>query len=146
MRGLLIHVYCKKIIVNYCRLLFIFLCFHHPPNMVAELWLKYCFSIPQMAVLPSKIITLSSSGREVCAGLWLAYMPCFFVSEEICCKFSRNKTRVIRMGLLVQVWHSSHLLLEAPTRSQPIHKKLCLRMWVGISTELYFKRAVSNIF
>lgn len=41
------------------------------------------------------------------------------------------------MGLLV--WHSSLLLLGAPTRSQTICNKWCPQMWVGISTKLYFK-------
>lgn len=85
----MIHVYCKKIIVSYYRLLFIFLCVMcptpstPPPNTIAELWLKYCFSIPQMAVLPSKIIRLPSSGREMCASPCLAYVSYSFVSEEI---------------------------------------------------------------
>lgn len=134
----MIHVYCKKIIVSYCSLLFIFPRFHHPSQHGSWTVTEILFFHPQMAVLPSKIITLSSSGREMCAGLWLAYVPCFFVSGEICYKFSRNKTRAIRMGLLVQVWHSSHLLWEAPTRSQPIHMKWRLGMRVGISAELFF--------
>lgn len=75
-----------------------------PPSAIAKLWLKYCFSIPQMAVLPSEIIILPWSGREMRAGLRLAYGTCFFVSEEICCKFSRNKTEVIKMNLTIWVW------------------------------------------